>query len=126
MRTRSLLAVVLVGSLLAFPMTGRADPADPNDQALSAALGALKQAGPDAGGALDPRLGALQGSPELQEELQDLMAAIFTELVASTDGDPTAMSDAVSRGKSDPEAFANRLSPATRKKLEALAKKLEP
>ncbi|MCW5891056.1 MAG: hypothetical protein KIT14_10955 [bacterium] len=126
MRTRSLVAAALTGVLLAFPHRGAAEPTDPVvSDALAATLGSLRQTAPDAAGPQDERLGALQTSPELQQELSDLTAAIFTELVASTGGDPTAMTAIVGSGKSDPEAFAQRLSPETRRKLEALAKKLE-
>jgi hypothetical protein len=125
MRTRSFVAIVLTGALLAFPRPGRAEPNDVTSEALTATLGSLRQTPPDAAGPLDERLGALQSSPELQKELSDLTAAIFTELVASTDGDPAAMAEIVGNGKSDPEGFAKRLSPETRKKLEALARKLE-
>lgn len=125
MRSRSLFAIVLTGALLAFPAPGGAEPNDVTADALAATLGSLRQTPPDAAGPLDDRLGALQTSPELQKELSDLTAAIFTELVASTDGDPAAMAEIVGNGKTDPEAFAKRLSPETRKKLEALSKKLE-
>jgi hypothetical protein len=75
--------------------------------------------------ALDPQLQALADSPELSKELYELAGQIFSELVQSTGGDVGRMSEAVTRAKSDPAAFAASLSPATRARLQALADKIE-
>jgi hypothetical protein len=75
---------------------------------------------------LDPRLkGALADSPELNQELYELAAQIFSEITEATGGDESKMDEMVARGKSDPAAFAASLSPATRARLRALAEKIE-
>ncbi|HEV7731594.1 MAG TPA: hypothetical protein VGR62_05495 [Candidatus Binatia bacterium] len=123
MRLPRLLAGLAIGVLVT--ATGaRAEPLDdPSSDALANTLGTLK------GGAraepLDPRLGAIDGSPENQREFNDLAAAIFSDLAARYDGDPDKMSEALARGKADPEGFADSLSPATRKRLDALSHQVE-
>jgi hypothetical protein len=67
----------------------------------------------------------LQGSPELTQELYDLAGDVFRELTESAGGDLTQMNHVVEQGQSDPTAFANSLSPATRDRLRAFARKIE-
>jgi hypothetical protein len=74
---------------------------------------------------LDPRLKeALADSPDLNQELYELAAQIFSEIAEATGGDESKMDEMVARGKSDPAAFAASLSPATRARLRALAEKI--
>jgi hypothetical protein len=113
-------------AVLAAPPHARADDLDPDSSAaLSEALGSLRKTPPGKAGALDPRLGALEQSPELEREFSDLAAAVMTELASRYGGDPEKMAAAAARGKSDPEGFAAMLSPATRAKLKSLSRKLE-
>jgi hypothetical protein len=93
--------------------------------ALSAALGSLQaEAATGKVPNVDPRLGAVNDSPELNRELYDLAAQVFTEITQQAGGDPTAMSAALARGRSDPAALARSLSPETQARLRALAAKL--
>jgi len=122
-------AVVLVAVLVAIPPAARAETSDPTTlEALSAAVATLGQTAPGSRGAaaLDPRLGAIERSPELGREFTDLAAAVLGDLVAQYGGDPAGMAAAVDKGRSDPGAFLRSLPPATRAKLEALSGKLEP
>jgi len=73
----------------------------------------------------DPHLKALTESPELTQEFYELAAQIFSELVENAGGDVGRMNEAVTRGQSDPAAFAASLSPATRARLQALADRIE-
>ena len=80
---------------------------------------------PDAAGSLDPRLGAIEQSPELRREFNELTNAMLTEMVERSGGDPDKMSDEVERARSNPAGFADGFSPETRARLEALSRKLE-
>lgn len=93
--------------------------------ALSQTLGSMQGLSPDAAGALDPRLAAIQQSPELKREFNELTSAMLTELVARSGGDPEKMTAEVEQARSDPAAFAGSFSPETRARLEALSRKLE-
>jgi hypothetical protein len=73
---------------------------------------------------IDPRLKALADSPDLNQELYELAAQVFSEITEATGGDVSKMDEMVARGKSDPAAFATSLSPATRARLRALADKI--
>jgi len=122
-------AGVLLAVLVGVQPLARAGSADgPTADALSAAIAALGQTPPGSPGApaLDPRLGGIERSPDLGHEFADLAAAVLGDLVATYDGDPARMAAAVEKGRSDPEAFLRSLPPATRAKLEALARKLDP
>jgi hypothetical protein len=125
MRFHRLFAVMLLAVLAVAPPT-RAEPLDPeSSDALSEALGTLRNGDAPKAGTLDPRLGAIDRSPELQREFSELAAAIMTELAARYGGDPAGMAAAAARGKNDPEGFAAMLTPATRAKLQSLSRKLE-
>jgi hypothetical protein len=120
-----LLAAMLLAVLTVAPRVG-AEPLDPeSSEALSETLGALRKTRAGKAGTLDPRLGAIEQSPELEREFSELAAAIMTELATRYGGDPDGMAAAAARGKTDPEGFAAMLSPATRAKLESLSRKLE-
>jgi hypothetical protein len=119
--------LVATGLSLAVLLATSAVRAEPNDdadaQALQQTLGTLRsgaRAKP-----LDGPLGAIDQSPETQQQFNDLAAAVFSDLAAKYGSDPDAMSEALSRGKSDPEGFASSLSPATRARLEALSRQLD-
>jgi hypothetical protein len=112
-----LLAVALATPVAAEPLDGA------SADALDRTLGTLRQGARTK--PLDGRLGAIEGSPEMQQEFNDLAAAVFSDLAARYDGDPDAMAAALARGKSDPAAFADALSPATRARLEKLSRQLD-
>lgn len=118
LRTGLSLAVLLATSDV------RAEPLDAaSADALNQTLGTLRQGARTK--PLDGRLGAIEQSPAMQQEFNDLAAAVFADLATQYDGDPEGMAAALSRGKSDPSAFASSLSPATRAKLEKLSRQLE-
>jgi hypothetical protein len=112
------LAVLLATSAV------RAEPKDDvTADALQQTMGSLRQGARDK--PLDGPLAGIDQSPETQQQFNDLAAAVFGDLAAKYGGDPDAMSAALARGKSDPEGFANSLSPATRARLEALSRQLD-
>jgi hypothetical protein len=119
---RTLLAAVPLALTLAGPVA--AEPLDgASADALDQTLGTLRQGARTT--PLDGRLGGIEQSPAMQQEFNDLAAAVFSDLAARYDGDPDAMAAALSRGKSDPAAFADSLSPATRARLEKLSRQLD-
>jgi hypothetical protein len=109
--------------LLATSVAGAEPLDDASADALQQTLGTLRQGARTQ--PLDGRLGAIEQSPAMQQELNDLAAAVFSELAAEHGGDPDAMAAALARGKNDPAGFAASLSPATRAKLEKLSRQLE-
>jgi len=120
---------VLLAALVAVSPLARAESPDgPTAGALAAAIAALGQTAPGSPGgpALDPRLRDVERSPDLGREFTDLAATVLSDLAAGYDGDPARMAAAVEKGRSDPEAFLRSLPPATRAKIEALSRKLEP
>lgn len=67
----------------------------------------------------------LGGSPEIDRELYDVAGQVFRELTERAGGDVGEMNRALDRGRADPAAFAASLSPATRERLRALARRLD-
>jgi len=125
MLTRLSLAALALCALLA-PVPARAQSGDAaSADALAQTLSGMQGLSPAAAGALDPRLSALQTSPELKKEFSELTSAMLTELVARSGGDPEKMTAEVEQARSDPAAFAGSFSPETRARLEALSRKLE-
>jgi hypothetical protein len=127
-RRAAALAVLAVG-ILAGICSAEAQSLDQNSaDALAATVRALKSHPAQGAGGwtkdLDPRIRSLGDSPESAREMNDLAAQILTELAERTGGDPAKMNEALARGKSDPSAFAESLSPATRERLHALAAKV--
>ncbi len=119
-----MLAALALVTMLAPAAHAQSEDSESAD-ALAQTLRSMQGMSPDAAGALDPRLGAINESPELKKEFNELTSAMLTELVERSGGDPSKMSDDVERGRSDPAAFAASLSPETRARLEALSRKLE-
>ena len=120
MPLRALAGTLVVSLLLGTGLSHAGSLDDGSARALSETLRTLQgSAGTKAPGA-DPRLGSLAES----EELYDLASQVFTELTERYGGDPEKMSEALARGKRDPEGFAASLSPATRARLRALAAKM--
>jgi len=128
MSTARTAAGVLFAVLVGVQPLAHAGSTDgPSADALSAAIAALGQASPGSPGtpALDPKLGAIERSPDLGREFTDLAGAVLGDLAAAYDGDPARMAAAVEKGRSDPDGFLRSLPPATRAKLQALAGKLD-
>jgi hypothetical protein len=122
---RRLLPALLLAFLLAV-CSAPAEPLDdPSARALEQALGSLGAGGGSAIEQQDPRLAPIARSPELTRELYEVAGAVLTELAERSGGDPERMNEALARAKTDPEGFANSLSPATRARLSALAAKLK-
>ncbi len=95
---------------------------DPSADALAETLRGLSAGAAVGAPAVDPRLGSLGTS----QEFYDVAAQVFTELTERCGGDPDKMSEALTRGKNDPEGFLATLSPALRARLKALADKAPP
>jgi hypothetical protein len=123
MLIRFTLALALVAVLA--PAAAHAQSDTDSADALSQTLGSMQGLSPNAAGSLDPRLGAIEQSPELRREFNELTNAMLTELVQRSGGDPDQMNAEVERARSDPAAFAESFSPSTRARLEALSRKLE-
>jgi hypothetical protein len=126
-----ILMSVLGASFLGAPEARAADAASQEAMAKTLELlrnpalraGAVSQT-PE-GRSADQQLDALSGSPEISQEIYELSAEIFQDLVRSSDGDSLAMLAELEKAKSDPKAFAARLSPATREKLRSIAGKID-
>lgn len=73
---------------------------------------------------LDPRLAAIENSPELTKEFYEVAGAVFTDIVQRCGGDPQRMTELIDRAKSDPAGFAEMLTPPTRARLTALVDQL--
>ena len=103
-----------------------------SSEALSATLrllldrtarGAAISGNPQAS-AVDQQIQALTGSPQLAQELYALAAQIFEDLARNTGGDIGKLSQAVERGRTNPQEFAATLSPATLQRLRELATRI--
>src|SRR6185369_2287239 len=123
--TRRLLLALLLGFILAVCSAPAEVLDDPSAHALEQALGSLGAGGGAAIEQQDPRLAPIARSPELTRELYEVAGAVLTELAERSGGDPDRMNEALGRAKTDPQGFANSLSPATRARLSALAAKLK-
>lgn len=115
-------AASVVGVLLFACAAGAADLDDASASALAQTLRGLSAGSAVGAPAVDPRLGSLGGS----QELYDVAAQVLTELAERCGGDPDKMTEAVTRGKDDPEGFLATLSPALRARIKALADKAPP
>ena len=114
LKTRLVLALLLVA--------GVAHAAGLDDDSANALAETLRGLTPGAAAgapAVDPRLGSLGTSQEFYE----VAGQVLTELTERCGGDPDKMSEALVRGKNDPEGFMGTLSPALRARLKALADK---
>jgi len=131
--TTRLLALTLLAFTLAGGVAG-AQTLDPASQeALDVVLRLLQDPAPRGGAiasspdgaAADRQLRGLAGNdPALMQQIYDLAGAIFEELARGSGGDANAMTQALTRGQSDPAAFASMLSPRTLERLRALSIKL--
>jgi hypothetical protein len=73
---------------------------------------------------IDRQVQSIAGSSHLAQEIYEVAAAVFADLVTSSGGDAARMSDALERGKSDPAGFAARLSPETLQRLRELSTRI--
>ena len=128
--TRAVAAVVMLLALS--PAAALAQSLDAaSAQALAATLRMLQDpaarsaaiAGTPQASAADSQIQALAGSANMQE-FYALAAAIFNELASNSGGDVGKMSQALSRGSTDPTGFAAMLSPATLQRLRELSVKI--
>jgi hypothetical protein len=69
-----------------------------------------------------PRLAPIARSPELTRELYEVAGAVPDRAGGAQRRDPDRMNEALGRAKTDPQGFANSLSPATRARLSAVAR----
>jgi hypothetical protein len=81
-------------------------------------------AGNPQGAATDQQIQALLKNPALQEEFYALTAAIFAELVQSSGGDASKMTQTLTAAQTDPAGFVAGLSPQTAERLRAFASKI--
>jgi hypothetical protein len=96
------------------------------DQTLRVLQDQARQGGPIPGVPASTELNrTVQGSPELTRELYDVAGQVLREITQSAGGDAGKMGQVVDRGKSDPARFMESLSPATRERIETLARKIE-
>ncbi|HEV8584201.1 MAG TPA: hypothetical protein VGT02_04440 [Methylomirabilota bacterium] len=124
-------------TLSALALTCGAAAAQNLDAASQEALGAVLKmlqdpasragaiAGSPQGGAADRQMRDLAGNnPAVTQELYELAAQVFEDVTRGSGGDVKAMSQAFSRGQSDPAGFASMLSPRTLERLRALSIKI--
>lgn len=126
---RRLAIALLLAVVLAPPPVGAQAPDPAAGDALAAtlqmlldpALRAAAVAGSPRAGAADQQIRGLTGSDALTEELFALAADVLRELTQATDGDATAMAQALDRARTDPGGFAATLSPRTLERLRQLS-----
>jgi hypothetical protein len=75
--------------------------------------------------AVDKELASMLSTPELQQEFYALVAEVFADVVQSSGGDVSRMSQTLEAGQRDPTAFIGRLSPRTLERLRTFASKVE-
>jgi hypothetical protein len=114
LKTRFVLGLLLVASA-----AHAAGLDDASANALAETLRGLTAGAAVGAPPVDARLGSLGRS----QEFYDLAGQVLTELTERCGGDPDKMSEALTRGKNDPEGFMTTLSPALRARLKALADK---
>ena len=74
--------------------------------------------------AVDQQIQSLLATPELQEEFYGLVAAVFSDLLQSSGGDASQLTQTLASVKADPEAFLAKLSSQTVERLRAFAAKI--
>jgi len=130
-RALGLVAALAVVWVTVAPAAAQAlDPA--SSTALAAMLRLLQDpaqrnaviAGNPQAAATDQQIQAMLRDPALQEEFYALTAAIFAELVQSSDGDATKMTQTLTAAQTDPAGFVAGLSPQTAERLRAFASKI--
>lgn len=75
---------------------------------------------------IDQQVKSLAGSSENADAIYALAADIMENVAEEANGDPEAMLKALEKAKSNPEAFAAKLSPNQREKLRSIAGQLQP
>lgn len=73
---------------------------------------------------VDKQAQSLAGTPENTNAIYDLSADIMESLVLKTNGDPAKMKELLDQAKNDPKAFAEKLTPEQRKKLQEISQKI--
>lgn len=69
---------------------------------------------------------SLAGDEQNAQEMYELAAGIFQDLMTQSGGDPQKAMTELEKAKKDPAAFAAKLKPEHIKKLSAIAKKAKP
>lgn len=77
----------------------------------------------DSAQAADAKLREVAGSEANTQEMYMLASQIFANMAKDSGGDPAKMQEMVQRAMSNPEAFANSLTPEQRAQLKDLAAK---
>jgi hypothetical protein len=73
---------------------------------------------------VDKQTQSLAGTPENANAIYDLSADIMESLALKTNGDPAKMKEILDQAKNDPKAFAEKLTPEQRKKLQEISQKI--
>lgn len=73
---------------------------------------------------VDKQTQSLAGTPENTNAIYDLSADIMESLALKTNGDPAKMKELLDQAKNDPKAFAEKLTPEQRKKLQEISQKI--
>jgi hypothetical protein len=73
---------------------------------------------------IDRQVQSLGASPEISQEIYGLAGEVFADLVKSTGGDTGKLLEILQRAQTDPNGFANALSPATLEHLRELSTKI--
>ena len=118
-----ILAAILLGSAA---LAGEPAPLDAaSAEALSKTQEVLRDPGARAG-QVDRGLESMVGNDTAKkEEVYDLAAEVFQDLVKRSGGDPLKMSEILEKAQKDPAAFGKTLSPAQLERIKQLARELE-
>lgn len=75
--------------------------------------------------AADQKVQNLAGNSQNKAQIYQLASEIFASLLQQYNGDPNALMQAMAQAQSNPEAFANSLSPDQKQKIKRIALDIE-
>jgi hypothetical protein len=78
-----------------------------------------------AGKTADQQAKSFATSDAVTEDIYQLTASVFAELVKTTHGDPTKMMELLDQGQKNPEEFTKLFTPEQLKQLHGIAEKVE-
>jgi hypothetical protein len=74
---------------------------------------------------MDTQAASLTGTPSNKEAIYHLSGKVMEDIVKATNGDVGKMTQMMIDAKNDPKAFFDKLSPESKKAIEALSKQIE-
>jgi hypothetical protein len=130
---RATAGVLVLASLLGTTLPARAQALDPaSASALAETLRILGDpsargsavAGNPGASDIDRQVQSLGGSPENSQAVYNLAGEVLADLVRSTGGDTGKLLELLQRAQTDPNGFADALSPTTLQHLRELSTKM--